>query len=157
MTAPPPQSLARGFWPKYLNNWWAFIAWFCCLWAVCKCAVPIMYINWHCSRFWWVWPSRHSIFRSLKTDSENLIFGGVRLIRLRCDDVIIYEEASLGSDTELLYPFPTFKKASPFIDLKSFVPIFAILEESGRRRTHKSWCQFRFVILPDIIKSKSEK
>ena len=43
---------------------------------------------------------RHSIFRS-STDSGNIIFGGVRLIRHRCDDVIIYEEASLGSDTEI--------------------------------------------------------
>ena len=46
---------------------------------------------------------RHSEFRSCRTDSENLILGGIRLIEISSNGNEIYTENSLGSETEFPY------------------------------------------------------
>ena len=45
---------------------------------------------------------RHSKHRTSKSDSDSIIYGGVRLFKISgCNDEIIYEEESLHSDTEM--------------------------------------------------------
>ena len=55
---------------------------------------------------------RHNQFRSMRTGSENIIFGGVRLIEIRTkiDSMVemIYLENSMGPDTEFPWFLSTF-------------------------------------------------
>ena len=45
---------------------------------------------------------RHKVHRSSKTDSDSIVYGGIRLYRIKgCNDVILYEEESMHSDTEI--------------------------------------------------------
>ena len=45
---------------------------------------------------------RHSVHRSSKTNSDSIVYGGIRLFRiLGCNDSVIFEEESLHSDTEM--------------------------------------------------------
>ena len=45
---------------------------------------------------------RHSKHRTSKSDSDSIIYGGVRIYKISgCNDTVIYEEESLNSDTEI--------------------------------------------------------